>query len=192
MKKPVRKYIGYIFFLLLYVYSFWIVSFQVLYLSIDGNPLYAYIGNILLMMYVLLEDRLTEKAYEAMYKRMKKEGFLKKHMRKRLANIRWRPTMKMALYLFYIICLLLGRILYLGESFLPADSDFIQASKGYFSEMYYALILLLAADKLKEYFIKERKYRNSYYSQYDDENNNDESDSSTNDELSSANMKRSK
>ena len=135
MKKPVRKYIGYIFYLLLYVYSFWVVSFQFLYLNVDGNPLYAYIGNILLMMYVLLEDRVTDKALEAFYKRLKKEGFLKRRLRKHLANSRWRPSMKMALYLFYIICLLLGRVLSLGENFLPADSAFIQASKGYFSEM---------------------------------------------------------
>jgi len=74
--------------------------------------------------------------------------------------------MKSALCLYYIICLIVDRVLILDEGIFIAPTPFITEMIDYFSNIYYVLILLVVADKFKEHFIKERKHRNSYYAKY--------------------------
>jgi len=165
LKKPKRILI-YIGTLLSYVFTFWILSFFLLHQQLGWSPLLVYFGNIVLMIIVLVEDKMINYVMEWQYKKLRKEGFLKKYLRKRLAENRWRPSPKAGLYLYYMICLIVGRVLLLSGGYdFDSSSYFVQLLR-YFSEMYYVLILFLGADKFKEYISKESKYRDNYYRQY--------------------------
>ena len=165
LKSPIR-FLTYVGNLLLYVLTFWILSFFILHQQLEWSPLLVYFGNIGLIIYVLVEDKVINYLTEWQYKKLKKEGFLKKYLRNRLADNRWRPSPKAGLYLYYMICLILGRVLLLGDGYALSNSYFVQSLNSYFSEMYYVLILFLGADKFKEYVFKESKYRDKYYRRY--------------------------
>jgi len=77
--------------------------------------------------------------------------------------------MKAALYLYYMICLIAGRVLALSGDYAFSNSYFMQSLRSYFSEMYYVLILFLGADKFKGYVFTESKYRDKYYRRYEEE-----------------------
>jgi len=168
LKNPMRVF-TYIVTLLSYVFYFWAVSFLFLHRILEFNPLLVYLGNIGLMISVLIDDKLSNDTMEWLYKKIKREGFVKKQLRKRLAENRWKPSMKAALYLYYMICLIGGRVLLLSGDGAFSNSYFMQSLKSYFSEMYYVLILFLGTDKFKEYIFKESKYRDKYYRQYEEE-----------------------
>jgi len=163
--KKLNRVFTYIGILLMYVLSFWMASFLVLYHQLDLSALLVYFGNIGLMIYALTEDKVTTYLAEWLYKKLKRESLFKRNLQIGLAENRWRPSMKAALYLYYMICLIVGRVLLLSDDIF-SDSYFIQSMRDYFSEMYYVLILFLGADKFKEYIFKERKYRDKYYRQY--------------------------
>jgi len=168
LKKPLHVF-TYIATLLTYVFTFWSASFFLLHWGFELNPLLVYLGNIGLMIVVLVENKLINDIEEWLYKKIKREGLVKKHLRKHLAENRWKPSMKAALYLYYMICLIVGRVLLLGDDYVFSSSYFMQSLGSYFSQMYYVLILFLGADKFKEYIFKERKYRDNYYRQYEEE-----------------------
>jgi len=162
----------YIVTLLSYVLIFWAASFFLLHQGFEQNSLLVYLGNIGLMIAVLIEDKLANHIVESLYKKLKKESLFKRRLRKHLAENRWKPSAKSALYLYYMICLIVGRVLLLSDDYAFARSYFMQSLGSYFSQMYYVLILFLGADKFKEYTFKERKYRNKYYRQYEEEGEN--------------------
>jgi len=167
IKDPKRVLI-YIGALLSYVLYFWIISFFFLY-QLFENPLLVYFGNIALMIGVLADYKMVNDQAERLYKKLKRESWLKRNLRISLAKNRWKPSMKAALYLYYMVCLIVGRVLLLSDGRVFSDSYFIQSLSSYFSEMYYVLILFLGADKFKEYTFKESKYRDKYYRQYEEE-----------------------
>ena len=172
MNIKTKKYtqaLAYIYYLVVYVISFWILSFTLFHSIFGDNRLYAYLGNILLMIFVLSEEKITGKTIEFLYDKLKKETYLKKQLRKKLATERYKPSMKSALYFYYIICLILGRVLILDDRIIFASFAFIGEARDYFSGIYYVLILLVAVDKFKEHFIKEKKYRDKYYARYEAE-----------------------
>jgi len=166
-KTKFQQKFTYILTLIVYILTFWILSFLIFQTVFSDNRVLAYIGNILLMVWVLIEDNLTSKAQEWLIKKIKTENILKKWIKKNLSAARYQPSMKSALYFYYIICLIVGRVLILDEGTFIAPTPFITQTIAYFSNIYYVLILLVAADKFKEQFIKERKHRNSYYAKYD-------------------------
>ncbi|MCL2559865.1 MAG: hypothetical protein FWE07_05200 [Turicibacter sp.] len=165
IKDPMRLF-GYTGALLSYVLSFWLVSFFLLHQSLELSALFIYFGNIGLMIVVLTEDKLTDYLVEWLYQQQKRDGWLKRELGKRLAENRWKPSMKAALYLYYMICLVFGRALVLSGDYAFAGSEFVGSLRSYFSEMYYVLILFLGADKFKAYIFKESTYRDRYYRRY--------------------------
>jgi len=162
-----QKFI-YISTLFTYIISFWILSFFIFQTFFGNNPLLGYLGNILLMIWVLTEDNLMSKGQEWLVKKMETENILKKRIKKSLSTARYKPSMKSALYFYYIICLIVGRALILDNGAFIPTTPFIEETKQYFSNIYYVLILLVAADKFKEHFTKEKKHRENYYAQYDE------------------------
>jgi len=166
--KKYQNILTYIYYLAGYVISFWLVSFAIFYNIFSDNPLYAYLGNVFLMVFVLAEDKIVNKCLEFLYNKLQKETQLKKHLRKQLATERYKPSMKSALYFYYIICLIVGRVLILDDGAIFGNFIFIQESRDYFAGIYYVLILLVAVDKFKEHFLKEKKYRDKYYAQYEE------------------------
>ena len=167
IERPERL-IEYILILMMYILLFWFLSFFVIYYQWERGALFRYVANIVLIILVLIEDRLAHWLYEWLYEKIKKENYIKRHIRKKLATYRWQPSIKAALYLYYIICLVVGRMLLLSSSLFP-DTTFFNLSRSYFAEMYYVLILLVAADKFKDYIVKENKYHEKYYRRYEEE-----------------------
>lgn len=175
MRKFIEKWLSrpgrlaeYIFVLLVFMVTFWMMSFFVIYYQWERGALFRYGANIILIILVLIEDRFVNWIYEWLYQKIKQENLIKRHLRKHLATYRWHPSIKSALYLYYIVCLVAGRILYLRPDLFP-DWTIVQSSRSYFEEMYYVLILLVASDKFKDYITKENKYRDKYYRRYEEE-----------------------
>ena len=167
LKNPMHI-VTYIVTLFSYVLIFWATSFFLLFRTFELNPLFVYLGNVGLMIGALVEDKLSNNIVEWLYKKIKREGFVKRRLRKHLAENRWKPSVKAALYLYYMICLIVGRVLLLSDNYTFSSSDFMQSLRNYFSAMYYVLLLFLATDKFKEYIFKESKYRDRYYRQYEE------------------------
>lgn len=167
LERPERIF-EYILTLAVYVGIFWFLSFFIIYYQWTRGALFRYIANIVLIILVLIEDWASHFLSEWMYQKIKKDNMLKRYFRKRLLTYRWQPSIKASLYLYYIICLIAGRVLHLGPSLFP-NSSMIQFSRSYFDEMYYVLILLVATDKFKDYILKENKYREKYYRRYAEE-----------------------
>ena len=167
LSRPERIF-EYVLILFIYILMFWLLSFFVIYYQWDRGPLFRYLANIVLIILVLFEDWVAHFLSEWFYQKIKKENLLKQYFRKRLATYRWQPSIKAALYLYYIIALIAGRVLLLAGSHWFGDSDMIVLSRSYFSEMYYVLILLMATDKFKSYILKENKYRDKYYRRYEE------------------------
>ena len=96
-----KRILVYCLYLTLLSYSFWVISFELIHRNVGENHLYAYLGNILLTYGVLFEDKASNKVLELWYKKLRKETWFKKGLKKHLASKRHRPSMKTALY-FYI------------------------------------------------------------------------------------------
>jgi len=175
MKKFVEKWlerperlIEYILMMILHIGVFWLLSFFVIYYQWERGPLFRYTANIILIILVLIEDWAAHWLSEWLYQRIKTDILMKRYLRKRLANYRWQPSIKASLYLYYIICLIVGRVLIVGPHLFP-ETVFMQISRSYFTEMYYVLILLIAADKFKDHVLKENKRHDKYYRRYEEQ-----------------------
>jgi len=153
----------------IYLYLFWVLTIG-LYQFVE-NPFFVYVGNVLIIFFILVSHKAETSLWEDTYKKLKKDNFLKRYIKKNLVEEGQRPSMKATLYLFYIICLIAERFLYfnVGERFLVIDYTFMQNYQGYFSGMYYSLILLMAADKFKGFITKDNQYRKKYYAKYEDQ-----------------------
>ena len=82
-----------------------------------------------------------------------------------LAGITRKPSMKVVLYVYYLICIVAERLLYFGVGKNIMEIDRFQ---GYLSIMYYSFILLMALDKVKEVMSKDNKQRKKYYAKFDE------------------------
>jgi len=169
VKTKYQHRITYIYYLATYVISIWLISFAFFYLIFSYNPLLAYLGNVFFVFGILAEEKMIGEAKEFLYNKLQKETFIKKYLRKQLAIERHKPSVKSALYFYYIICLIVGRVLILDDGTIFGNIRIIQESRDYFTGIYYVLILLVAADKFKEHFTKEKKHRDKYYAQYEEE-----------------------
>jgi len=67
------------------------------------------------------------------------------------------PSVKSALYLFYIAVLICTAVLYAGHSIEIVFDDTILASSEYFGSVRYGLLVLIAADKFTEQLFKDIK-----------------------------------
>ena len=166
-KKPWRA-LHYLDWLAYFVLFFLMYTFLI-YATFRDDPLYVYIGNILLIATVLVVEKVEVHLLEKLYNKLKKDTLVKRQIKKHLAKSRYRPTFKAALYLFYIVCLIAGRLLYYTDDFPFISASQADLLEDYFSGMYYVLILLVATDKFTQHITKESKDQKKYYAKYDDE-----------------------
>ena len=170
--KRLRQTFSYLGWLLLWVAVFMLITFEI-YLRLEGFPLYVYMGNVLLIALILVGDKAETSGWEKLYNKLSEDNaisrFLKRKLKKYLAGVRYRPTPKAGLYLFYIVCLIAGRVLYYTNDVPFMGVSTAEVLKDYFSGMYYVLILLLAMDKFTQHITKESKYTQSYYAKYDED-----------------------
>lgn len=167
-----KQIFNYVSVLLVYLYLYWFATSS-LYLLVDDS-FFIYIGNILLILGILAGRKADMDLFESLHVKLKKDTFIKRYIKKSLANESRLPSMKAALYLFYTFCLVAERFVYYNVAErLSIELSFIENYRGYFSNMYYSLIFLLAADKFKDYITKESKYRKKYYAKYEDQKDKD-------------------
>jgi len=114
---------------------------------------YAYLGNLALIILGLLLDELTLRMYrsERTARDIKKE----KNPEKALRALSWLTdsfvSFKASLYLFYLLLLIISQIIEFNPTLAGENlSNFILATK-------YSILLLVAYDLLLEQFSKDRK-----------------------------------
>jgi len=146
-KKPVFSYFFYTLYAVIMAAGYGLFTyFGIFARGAEGFALRTYIWNLILITLVLLIDRL--------YLRK-----LKKNAAQRKAEGRKSKTMhfvsfKASLYLFYMFALVASRLMLLldvGE--LAAEYSF----RNYLLSIEYGLILLVAADKFIDQFVKDKK-----------------------------------
>jgi len=107
----------------------------------DGFALRTYIWNLVMIMLVLLFDR----KYLAKLKK-KKSGAL------------YFVSFKASLYLFYMFALIASRLMILIDfTELGRDAEVLYSFSTYLLSIEYGLILLVAADKFIDQFVKDKK-----------------------------------
>ncbi|MCL2527091.1 MAG: hypothetical protein FWE42_01635 [Defluviitaleaceae bacterium] len=146
-KKPATSYILYTVYAIAMAAIYGVVTyFGIFARGTEGFALRTYIWNLVLITFVLLIDR----QYIAKLKR--------KAEKRKAADIKSKVlhfvSFKASLYLFYLFALTSSRLLLLtGAGEIVADYSF----RNYLLSIEYGLILLVAADKFIDQFIKDKK-----------------------------------
>jgi len=161
-KNKLSYNIRYAFYLLSDLMFILGISFLFYALS-NGYLIIVYIANALFIIGVLAEEKFWHLFSEKWYKKLKKDGFLKRRLKEFLAAASYRPSIKVALYVYYLICIAADRLFYFG---LGKNIALIDDFKNYLSIMYYSFILLMALDKVKEVMSKENRYHKTYYGKF--------------------------
>ena len=164
IKKLTRSFV-YLLYLLVGLIGMFVLSAANFELA-DGNLFAVYIGNILIISWVLFEEKLWDVVYEKLHQKLKKDGFIKRQVKKSLAQKVYKPSVKSILYTYYLLCIAIEHLLKLDvtETIMP-----FTVSSEYLSTMYYSFVFLLALDKVKENMGKEGKYRKKYYAKFSEE-----------------------
>ena len=160
--------VTYIFSLFVILLVLWYASTFV-YALAGGNSIVIYIGNIILILWVLLEEKIENAFLEKLYHKSKDGGFVKKHLKKILAKSIHKPSLKVALYMYYLFCIAAERFFYFGIADNMMEPELIEVYVDFLSMMYYSFIFLMAVDKVKETILKEYKNRKKYYAKYEEE-----------------------
>ena len=143
-KKPIISYFLYTLYAIAMAAVYGLFTyFGVFARGTEGFALRTYIWNLILIALVLLVDRL----YLSKLKSRTAKNRAKKP--KTLHFI----SFKASLYLFYIFALAASRLMLLLEINAPELYDF----RSYLLSIEYGLILLVAADKFIDQFIKDKK-----------------------------------
>jgi len=146
-KKPVLSYFLYTFYAIAMAVIYGLITYYGIFArGTEGFALRTYIWNLMLITLVLLMDRLYLSK-------------LKKHAEKRKAAKRKTKVMhfisfKASLYLFYMFALIASRLLLLLNS---GEMEALYSFRSYLLSIEYGLILLVAADKFIDQFIKDKK-----------------------------------
>ena len=157
----------YILTLFLLLFVLWYASVLV-YAYANGDSVIVYAGNILFILWVLLEEKLENTFLEKWCNKSKEGGFVKRHLKKLLAKSMYKPSLKVALYMYYLICIAAERFFYFGIADNIMEPELVAVYVDLLSMMYYAFIFLMAVDKLRETMSKEYKQRKKYYAKYED------------------------
>ena len=131
----------------------------------DGQLFVVYICNALFITWILIEEKLYNTFYEKMYYKLKNGSWAKQRFKEMLVGVARKPSMKVVLYVHYLICILAERLFYFG---VAENVTGIAGFKEYLSIMYYSFILLMALDKVKEVMTKDDNYRKKYYAKFDE------------------------
>jgi len=150
-KKPAVSYFLYTLYAIIMAIVYGLFTyFGVFARGTDGFALRTYIWNLVLVTVVLLVDRL----YLAKLKRNAE----KRESANRKARILHFVSFKASLYLFYLFALTSSRLLLLLDfEALRWEVEALYHFRSYLLSIEYGLILLVAADKFIDQFIKDKK-----------------------------------
>jgi len=147
-KKPAVSYVLYALYALIMAAIYGLITyFGVFARGTEGFALRTYIWNLVLITLVLLIDRL----YLA---KLKKKSAKKKRPNQKSKVLHF-ISFKASLYLFYMFALTTSRLILLLD---VADMGAFYNFRSYLLSIEYGLILLVAADKFIDQFIKDKKH----------------------------------
>jgi len=112
----------------------------------EGFALRTYIWNLVLITVVLLVDRI--------YLAKLKKNAAKRKTKSKKTRVLHFVSFKASLYLFYMFALTASRLILLLD-FPEVEADY--SFRNYLLSIEYGLILLVAADKFIDQFIKDKK-----------------------------------
>jgi len=146
-KKPVVSYLLYAIYAVVMAVSYGLFTyFGIFARGTDGFALRTYIWNLALITLVLLIDRL----YLA---KLEKKAENKKATARKSKVLHF-VSFKASLYLFYFFALAASRLMLLLDI---GEIDVAYSFRNYLLSIEYGLILLVAADKFIDQFIKDKK-----------------------------------
>ena len=150
-KKPVVSYLLYTLYAVIMAVSYGLLTyFGIFARGAEGFALRTYIWNLVLITLVLLIDRL--------YLRKLKMNAEKRRAVNKKSKVLHFVSFKASLYLFYMFALTASRLMLLLDfESLPRETEMLYYFRNYLLSIEYGLILLVAADKFIDQFIKDKK-----------------------------------
>ena len=147
-KKTAVSYVLYTLYAIIMAAIYGLITyFGVFARGTEGFALRTYIWNLVLITLVLLIDRL--------YLAKLKKKVAKKETSRQKSKVLHFISFKASLYLFYMFALAASRLLLLLDF---ADAGMFYNFREYLLSIEYGLILLVAADKFIDQFIKDKKH----------------------------------
>jgi len=154
------------------IYSFYAVVIAVIYMlityfgifarGVEGYALRTYIWNLLLIVLVL--------TFERKYLAKVKQSEKKRKLKNKKPGAFYFVSFKASLYLFYMFALIASRLMMLIDSAeLGRNMETLHSFSTYLLSIEYGLILLVAADKFIDQFIKDKKQMKEIAEQRADE-----------------------
>lgn len=144
----------------------WVIGMSfLLYTMSNGYLFIVYFVNVLFIIGVLTEEKFWWNLFEKWFYKLKKDGFIKRRLKELLVSSTYRPSTKVVLYVYYLICIAAERLLYFG---VAKDIVELINLKDYLTTMYYSFILLMALDKVREVMGKENYRRQEYYAKFNE------------------------
>jgi len=155
MKKIIKKRISYTFSAAILAGCFYLFTIFIFNDVAGGNVLHATFWNTGAVIFFVL----LEKAEKFLFAKLRKKAEEHKlNLALRLAKRYFKgPSVKSALYLFYIVVLICTAILYAGYPIEIIFDDTILASRDYFGSVRYGLLVLIATDKFTAQLFKDIK-----------------------------------
>lgn len=157
----------YIISLFVLLFGLWSISVLV-YVWAEGNSIIVYISNILVVLGVLIEEKLENALLEKWYHKSKDGGFVKRRLKKILAQSIYKPSLMVGLYMYYLLCIAAERFFYFGIADNMMEAELVAVYIDLLSMMYYSFIFLMAVDKVRGTIHKEYKARKKYYAKYEE------------------------
>jgi len=155
MLNKLKQLIKYVAYFLFSSATYALVLYFVYSQLAEYSLLYAYLGNLALIIFALASDSITFKTYEIAMQskkyveKFKKSSFVRFHLD---AFVSYKTT----LYIFYIVILLLSQIVNSNPTLISDDlMNFISANE-------YGILLLIAVDLLIGQFSKDREKSKRY------------------------------
>ena len=146
-KKPVVSYLLYTIYAVIMAASYGLLTyFGIFARGAEGFALRTYIWNLALITIVLLIDRL--------YLLKLKKSAEKRKSANRKYRVLHFVSFKASLYLFYMFALTASRLMLLLD---VGEIEAAYSFRNYLLSIEYGLILLVAADKFIDQFIKDKK-----------------------------------
>ena len=146
--KALKMKVAFSLWVLFYAWSFYMLTYFFFTGIARGNVLYGTIWNMALILAFVVIDKIEAHLLILLKSDStgKKFGF----MRNALNNYLYGPSMKCAIYLFYIMVMVKTAV-------LTADPEIglLFGSREYFLSMRYGILVLVASDKFLEQTIKD-------------------------------------
>ena len=142
------------------IYSLYAVAIAVLYglltyfgvfaRGTDGFALRTYLWNLVLIALVLIIDKI--------YISKVRNNAMNRKQSDKKARVKHFISFKASLYIFYMFTLIASRLILLSDyDIFGLDVETAQHIRSYFLSIEFGLILLVAADKFIDQFVKDKK-----------------------------------